>query len=60
MNNLSTIEENIKNIERDVEDMNDDIKLINCNPILLLIKHSLRCLYDSFKLFFICFKKKSE
>ena len=46
-------------LETVIEDVNN-INKIECKPIYQLIKDSIKCILDSLKLFFICFKKKSE
>jgi len=45
----------IKIIESDINDMEEDAKKINCEAVLDLIKHTLKCIYH---LFTCCLKKK--
>ena len=47
----------IKIIESDINDMEEDAKKINCEAVLDLIKHTLKCIYH---LFTCCLKKKNK
>ena len=54
------MEEQIETVIKDIENVNSDVQRIDCNPILQLFKDIFKCITDSFNLFFICCKNKSE
>ena len=39
-------------VENDIKDMENDVKKINCNAILDLFHHTVKCIKDSFKCWF--------
>ena len=38
-------------IDEDIQKIEEDVKKIDCNPICELIRHTLRCIADSFLYF---------
>jgi hypothetical protein len=52
---IDNMDAEIKIIESDINDMEEDAKKINCEAVLDLIKHTLKCIYH---LFTCCLKKK--